>query len=158
MIHETSLQIINIYSISSKNWDSELLSVQLFQMFLWSISICILGIKLYQNRFIVIFHDRCWKKKYNKKTNEKYHSVGTVSKSNRNFIERGKIDTPSTCTQGCSLSWHGTRLFTFLAWYKAVHFPDMVQGCSLSWHGTRLFTFLAWYKAVHFPGMVQAFQ
>jgi hypothetical protein len=34
--------------------------------------------------------------------NEKYHTVRTVSKSNRKIVERGKIDIPNT------LSWLGT--------------------------------------------------
>jgi len=28
--------------------------------------------------------------------NQKYHTVGTVPKSNKNIIERGEIDTPNT--------------------------------------------------------------
>jgi len=32
----------------------------------------------------------------NKMKNKKYHTAGTVSKSNRKIIERGKIGTPNT--------------------------------------------------------------
>jgi len=32
----------------------------------------------------------------NKMKNKKYHTVGTIPKSNIKFVERGKIDTPNT--------------------------------------------------------------
>jgi hypothetical protein len=38
--------------------------------------------------------------------NKKYHIVGTVPKSDRKIVERGKIDIPKT--YDCSLSWQGT--------------------------------------------------
>jgi hypothetical protein len=34
--------------------------------------------------------------------------VGTVPKSNKKIVERGKIDTPNTHTHESSLSWLGT--------------------------------------------------
>jgi len=34
--------------------------------------------------------------RWNKMKNEKYHTVGTVSKSYKKTVERGKIDTPNT--------------------------------------------------------------
>ena len=33
--------------------------------------------------------------------NKKYHTVGTVPKSNRKIVERGKIDTLSTQIHDC---------------------------------------------------------
>ena len=39
---------------------------------------------------------------------KKYHIVGTVLKSNRKMVERGKIDTPNTQIYDRSISWHGT--------------------------------------------------
>jgi hypothetical protein len=44
----------------------------------------------------------------NKMKNKKYQSVWTVHKSNRKFIERGKIDSPNTHVHDHSLSWLGT--------------------------------------------------
>ena len=44
----------------------------------------------------------------NKMKNEKYHTVGTIPKSNIKILERGKIDTPNTQIQDRSLSWFGT--------------------------------------------------
>jgi hypothetical protein len=38
--------------------------------------------------------------------NKKYHTVGTVSKSNAKIIERGKIDTPNIQIQERSLAWY----------------------------------------------------
>ena len=42
---------------------------------------------------------------------KKYHTVGTVPKSNRKIVERGKMDTgitPNTQLHGHPLSWLGT--------------------------------------------------
>jgi hypothetical protein len=39
--------------------------------------------------------------------NKKYHTVGTISKSNIKIVDRSKIDTTNT----------NTRPLTFLAWY-----------------------------------------
>ena len=36
--------------------------------------------------------------KLNKANNKKHQTVGTAPKSNQNFIETGKIDTPNTHT------------------------------------------------------------
>jgi hypothetical protein len=36
------------------------------------------------------------------------NTVGTVPKSNREILGRGKIDTPNTQIHDRSLSWHGT--------------------------------------------------
>jgi len=36
---------------------------------------------------------------------KKYHTVGTIPKSDRKIVERGKMDTPSTQIQLRSLSW-----------------------------------------------------
>ena len=36
------------------------------------------------------------------------NTVGTVPKSNREILGRGKIDTPNTPIHDHSLSWHGT--------------------------------------------------
>jgi hypothetical protein len=60
---------------------------------------------------IFIFHNKMKNKKYyTVRTLPKYYTVGTLPKSNRNFIERGKIDTPYFYTHiyDCSLSWLGT--------------------------------------------------
>ena len=46
--------------------------------------------------------------------NEKYNTVGTVPKSNRKIIDRGKTDTSSTTIHDSSLSWFqpfGTNVF-----------------------------------------------
>jgi len=40
--------------------------------------------------------------------NKKYHTVGTVPKSNRKIVERGKIDIPNTQIYDRSFSWLGT--------------------------------------------------
>jgi len=52
------------------------------------------------------------RKKYNTDIlvlKKKYHTVGTVLKSNwKNRSNRGKIDTPSTYIHDHSLSWLGT--------------------------------------------------
>jgi len=40
--------------------------------------------------------------------NKKYHTVGTLSKSNRKIVERRKIDTLKIQINDCSLSWLGT--------------------------------------------------
>jgi len=37
--------------------------------------------------------------------NKKYHTVGTVPKSNRKIVERCKIETPNTQIHDLSLSW-----------------------------------------------------
>ena len=37
--------------------------------------------------------------------NQKYHTVGTIPKSNIKIVERGKIDTANTLTQDHLLSW-----------------------------------------------------
>ena len=39
---------------------------------------------------------------------KKYHTVGTVQKSNRKILERGIIDIPNTQIHDRSLSWLGT--------------------------------------------------
>jgi hypothetical protein len=44
----------------------------------------------------------------NKVKNIKYHTFGTIPKSNIKIVERGKIDTPNTQIHDCSLSWLGT--------------------------------------------------
>jgi hypothetical protein len=52
--------------------------------------------------------------KKKKRKNEKYNTVGTVPKSNRKIIDRGKTDTPSTTLHDHSLSWFqlfGTNVF-----------------------------------------------
>jgi len=46
--------------------------------------------------------------KLNKRKNKKCHTVGTVSKSNQNFIETGKMYTPNIHIHDRSLSWLGT--------------------------------------------------
>jgi hypothetical protein len=46
--------------------------------------------------------------KLNKRKNKKCHTVETVSKSNQNFIETGKIYTPNTHIHDRSLSLLGT--------------------------------------------------
>ena len=38
----------------------------------------------------------------------KYHTVGTVPKSNRQIVETGRIDTPNTQIHDCLLCWLGT--------------------------------------------------
>ena len=43
-----------------------------------------------------------------KTKNKKYHTVGTIPKSNIKRKENGKIDTPNTQIYDCSLSWLGT--------------------------------------------------
>jgi len=40
--------------------------------------------------------------------NKEYHSVGTVPKSNRDIVERGKLDTTNTYIHDRSLSCLGT--------------------------------------------------
>ena len=40
--------------------------------------------------------------------NAKYHTFGTISKSIRKIVERGKIDTFTTHTHDRALSWLGT--------------------------------------------------
>jgi putative N-acetylmannosamine-6-phosphate epimerase len=35
---------------------------------------------------------------------KKYHTVGTLTKSNIKVVEEGKIDTPNTQIHDCSLS------------------------------------------------------
>ena len=40
--------------------------------------------------------------------NKKYQTVGTVLKSYRKILERGKIDTYNIHIHDCSLSWFGT--------------------------------------------------
>jgi hypothetical protein len=40
--------------------------------------------------------------------NSKYHTVGTIPKSNIKIVERGKFDTPNTQLHAHSLSWLGT--------------------------------------------------
>jgi len=42
--------------------------------------------------------------RHNKMKNKKSHTVGTVPKCNRKFLEK-KIDTRNTQMQDCSLSW-----------------------------------------------------
>ena len=44
----------------------------------------------------------------NKMENKIYHTVGTVPKSNRKIVERGKIDTSNVEIHDISLSWSGT--------------------------------------------------
>ena len=39
--------------------------------------------------------------------NNKYHNVGTISKSNIKIVERGKIDIPNTQIHDRSLPWLG---------------------------------------------------
>jgi hypothetical protein len=39
---------------------------------------------------------------------KKYHTVGTIPKSNRKIIERCTINTPDTQMYDRSLSWFGT--------------------------------------------------
>jgi hypothetical protein len=39
---------------------------------------------------------------------EKYHTVGTIPKSNIKIVERGKIDISNTQIHDCPLSWLGT--------------------------------------------------
>ena len=40
--------------------------------------------------------------------NKNYQTVGTVLKSNRKILERGKIDTHNIHVHDWSLSWFGT--------------------------------------------------
>ena len=42
------------------------------------------------------------------KTKIKFHAVGTVPKTSRKFVKRGKIDNPRTEVHDRSLSWFGT--------------------------------------------------
>jgi hypothetical protein len=39
---------------------------------------------------------------------KKYHTVGTIPKSNIKIAEKGKIDTPNTKIHEYSLYWPGT--------------------------------------------------
>jgi hypothetical protein len=39
---------------------------------------------------------------------QKYHTVGTIPKSERKIVERDKIDSPNTQIHECSLSWLAT--------------------------------------------------
>jgi len=39
---------------------------------------------------------------------KKYHIIGTVPKSNKKIVDRGKIDTPNTIIHDRSLSMLGT--------------------------------------------------
>ena len=85
-----------------------------------------------------------------RKEKQKYRSVGTIPKSNRKIVPRGKIDIPSIHTHGYSLSQLGTCtwILTFLAYiYMATHFPSIhIHGHSLSQHTyTWPLTFLARY-------------
>ena len=43
-----------------------------------------------------------------KMKNKKYHTVGTVQNSNREIVERDKIETRSTHIHNLSLPWFGT--------------------------------------------------
>ena len=47
--------------------------------------------------------NNCIKMKY-----KKYHTAGTIPKSNIKIAERGKIDTPNTKIHEYSLYWPGT--------------------------------------------------
>jgi len=40
--------------------------------------------------------------------NKKYHTDGTMAKSNIKIVERDKIDTSNTLVHGRALSWLGT--------------------------------------------------
>ena len=42
------------------------------------------------------------------KKTKQYRTVGTIPKSKRKFVERGKIDTPNTQIHDHSHSWLGT--------------------------------------------------
>jgi len=44
------------------------------------------------------------------KEKKKYHTDGTVPKSNRKIVERVKIDTANTQKHDRSLSWSGTSI------------------------------------------------
>ena len=45
---------------------------------------------------------------YKIKKKQKYHTVGTIQKSERKIVERDKIDSPNTQIHECSLSWLAT--------------------------------------------------
>ena len=45
--------------------------------------------------FLVLRFDRGMDTYRSKMKNKKYHTVGTIPKSNRKIVERGKIDTPN---------------------------------------------------------------
>ena len=83
-----------------------------------------------------------------RKEKQKYRTVGTIPKSNRKIVTRGKIDIPSIHIQ----------LLTFLAryMYMDAHFPSIhIHGHSLSQHTyTWPLTFLAYiYMATHSPSI-----
>jgi hypothetical protein len=48
-----------------------------------------------------------WEDSRNKMKNKKYHTVGTIPKSNIKIAERGKIDTTISQIHVRSLSWLG---------------------------------------------------
>ena len=49
--------------------------------------------------------------------NKKYHTVGTIHKSDIKIVERGKMDTPNTEMHDRSLSWldTGTSMKSFMS-------------------------------------------
>ena len=69
----------------------------------------------------------------NKMINKKYHTVGTVPKSNRKIVERCKIETPNTQIHDLSLSWFIIDTSIKKKWVKLVlcdqnsHLSEIVE-------------------------------
>jgi len=97
-------------------------------------------------------------------------SRGTVSKSNRKIIERGKFDTTNTQIDDLSSSWLGTGLVTIpqtqihdlsSSWFGTglVAIPlAQTHDPSSSWVGTGLVPISQThiYMTSHLPGLIQA--
>ena len=61
--------------------------------------------------------------------NKKYHTFGTVPKSNRKIVERGNIDNPSTEVNDHSLFWLGTVDVKLVLLAQTFPLNEMMQSC-----------------------------
>jgi len=63
-----------------------------------------------------------------KMKNKKYDTVGTVPKSNRKIVKRGKIDLPNTQIHDCSVSLLGTYVLIKVAGLNKFNGPKPPLG------------------------------
>jgi hypothetical protein len=51
----------------------------------------------------------------------------------------------------------GTRVYSFVIWYKSLQFCYLVQEFTVLLFGTRVYSFVIWYKSLQFCYLVQEF-
>ena len=81
---------------------------------------------------------------WNKMKSKKYHTVGTIPKSNIKIVKRGKIDTPNTQIHDWSIFWLGTGTSIkrggdiLVLWAKISPLSEMMLSCKCFPHVSKI--------------------